>query len=282
MSAFFEGLSSLDHRRRLWFALAVAIAVHCIAAGFIPRGHPRMRETETIVAQQITIAARPKPTPRPAPTAHVTPRPRASIAAKVAVRAPAPKAAAPRTATHGGRAAQRIVRATPVPHVPPAAKAAVAKGPGAGVANGGTGTGAGAGNGTGGDAGTASGTEGEGNGNGGEADTTPCGYVELTGHHTYGWNNGAHYRDVSIVIHLRNGETVGDVLHWPFAYANDDEDPWSTKNLKKPDLTALLQLPPPGYDLAGRQKPATVFAVEQTGPDGRTRLRECPEPKLPN
>ncbi len=282
MTAFFDGLGRLDHRRRLFLALAIAVALHCIAAGFVPWRSPRPPEPEAVISQQITIESRPKPTPRPAATAHATPRPNASIAPRVSVRAPAPRAAAPRKATHGGQASRRILHATPPPHAPPAARPAIALGPGAGVANGGTGTGAGAGNGSGGDAGAATGTGGEGNGNGGETDTTPCGYVELVGHHTFGWKNAAHFRDVSIVIHLRNGETVEDDLHWPFAFASDDEDPWSNKNLKKADLTALLQLPPPGYDLAGRQKPATVFAVEQTGPDGRTRLRECPEPKLPN
>jgi hypothetical protein len=282
MTAFFDGLGRLDHRRRFWFALAVAFAIHLIAAGFIPRRHAGPAQPETVVSQVITLAVRPSPTPKPAPVTHATPRPRASIAPKVSVRAPAPRAAAPRKKTHGGLAARRILHATPPPHAPPAAKAAIAKGPGTGVANGGAGTGAGAGGGTGGDAGTATGTGGEGTGNGGETDTTPCGYVELIGHHTFGWKGSAHFRDVSIVIHLRDGETVADDLHWPFAYANDDDDPWSTRNMKKADLTALLQLPPPGYDLAGRQKPATVFAVEQTGPDGRTLLRDCPEPQLPN
>jgi hypothetical protein len=280
MTDFFDGLGRLDHRRRFLFALALAVAVHLIAAGFIPRKHPRLAEPEAVISQQITIVAKPSPTPKPAPTAHATPRPHASLAPKVQVRAPAPKAAAKHAATHGGLAARRVIHATPRP-APPAVKAAVERGAGAGVANGGAGTGAGAGSGTGGDAGTASGSGGQGTGNGGESDTTPCGYVELIGRHTYGWKNTAHFRDVSIVIHLRNGETVDDDLHWPFAFANDDEDPWSTRNMKRSDLTALLQLPPPGYDLEGRQKPATVFAVQQTTPDGRTRLQECPEPKLP-
>lgn len=279
MTAFFDRLGRLDHRRRFWVALAIAIGVHCLALGFAPRREPQP-EPEAIASQQIALVVRATPTPTPIP-ARVTPRPRASIAPKVSVRAPAPRAAAPRKTTHGGSAAHRVIHATPPPHAPPAPKPASARGGGTAVAAGGSGSGAGAGNGSGGDAGTASGTGGEGNGNGGETDTTPCGYVELTGRHTYGWNNGHHLRDVTIVIHLRNGETVDDSLHWPFSYANDDEDPWSTKNASKQDLTALLQLPPPGYDLEGKQKPATVFAVQQTGPDGRTRLRECPEPKLP-
>ncbi len=281
MSDFFDRLGRLDHRRRFLFALAVAIAVHAIAAGFIPRRHAAPPQPEIVVSQQVTIVRRPTPTPKPPPVTLATPRPSASLAPRVSVRAPAAKAAAPLAVAHGGQAARRILHATPPPHAPPAVKPAKARGAGTGVANGGAGTGAGAGSGSGGDAGTASGSGGEGNGNGGEADTTPCGYVELTGHRTFGWNGTAHFRDVSIVIHLRNGETVEDDLHWPFSYANDDDDPWSTKNLKKTDLTALLQLPPPGYDLVGRQKAATVFAVQQTTPDGRTLLRDCPEPKPP-
>jgi hypothetical protein len=278
MTEFFDSLGRLDHRRRLLFAFAVAIALHNIVFALIPHRHQRSTEPERIVSQRITIAARPTPTPKPAPP-RATPRPRASIAPKVTVRAPAPRAAAPRATTHGGEASHRIVHATPRPH--PATRSAIARGAGAGVASGGAGTGAGAGSGAGGDAGTAGGSGGAGNGTGGESDTAPCGFVELIGHRTFGWNNGAHFREVSIVIHLRSGEVVEDDLHWPFAYANDDEDPWSARNLKKADMTALLQLPPQGYDLEGKQKPATVFAVQQTGPDGRTRLRDCPEPKLP-
>jgi len=42
-----------------------------------------------------------------------------------------------------------------------------------------------------------------------------------------------------------------------------------------------LQLPPPGYDLAGKQNAATAFAVKHTDPQGFTDLQDCPAPYIP-
>jgi len=126
--------------------------------------------------------------------------------------------------------------------------------------------------GPGGDAGPGSGTTGT--GTAGDTSSAPFGFVELIGHRAFNWNSGRHDRDVSIVIHLRTGEVVKDDLHWPFHYESESDDPFSDQH-RNDDFPTLLQQPPAGYDLEGKQKPATVFAVRHTGPDGFTVLDEC-------
>ncbi len=81
---------------------------------------------------------------------------------------------------------------------------------------------------------------------------------------------------VHISVHLRDGKTADDDLHWSFVYPSDSANPFSQAN-RGSDIPVLLQLPPAGYDLASNQHPWTVFAVQHTRRNGTTDLPSCPD-----
>ncbi len=165
------------------------------------------------------------------------------------------------------------MHASPKPIVALATSAA-----GAGVQNGGTGAGAGAGtSGQGGLAGTGSGMSGAGTGAG--AGVRPCGEVWMQPLERRE-QNGHIWRRIRLEVILSDGSRVDDVLGWWFYYPNPDADPFTDRG-EKHGAIPLLQLPPPGYDLLGRQNATTIFAVKHTGPDGRTDLEDCPQPYIP-
>jgi len=87
--------------------------------------------------------------------------------------------------------------------------------------------------------------------------------------------DGSHSATVRLDVTLSDGTSVSDDLGWPFLYRHDVDDPFTDEGLTA-GTPVLLQLPPPGYDLAGRQKPATIFAVKHTDRRGFTDLKDCP------
>ncbi len=88
--------------------------------------------------------------------------------------------------------------------------------------------------------------------------------------------DGSEIVAVHISVHLRDGKTADDDLHWAFVYPNDNANPFSQVH-RGNEIPVLLQLPPPGYDLASNQQPWTVFAVQHTRPNGYTDLPACPD-----
>jgi hypothetical protein len=84
---------------------------------------------------------------------------------------------------------------------------------------------------------------------------------------------------IRLAVTLSDGATVNDVLGWPFHYRRERDDPFSPAG-EKAGAEPLLQLPPPGYDLEGRQNSATVFAVKHTDAQGYTDLEDCPQPQI--
>jgi hypothetical protein len=258
-------------------AFAIALALHEVIAGFVPRRAADKNE-QTVRSQLITILLRtPAPTPRPTATPVVQPTPQPVVTfSKLATRAQAaPRAAAPVHKNMGGRAAPRSIAVVP-PHAVNATPQAfaLATGSAAGVQNGGTGTGAGPGvNGDGGLNGNASALGGTGSGGG----VKPCGVVMLSlVNGTFVQNrDGSRTFAIQLEITLSDGQTVSDVLGWKFYYKREIDDPFSKRGQDALGFTPL-QLPPSGYDLEGRQKPATVFAVKHTNSQGLTDLDECP------
>jgi hypothetical protein len=152
--------------------------------------------------------------------------------------------------------------------VPAAGARSLQAGQGAGVANGGTGSGAGAGNGTGGEGGTGSGDGGDGTGTG----SLPCGAVFFAGKTAVG-ADGTNFVFVRLVLHLRDGTTEEDELHWQFIYPNAQANPFVNSRASE----TTLQMPPPGYALEEKQKPATVYVVHHTKSGGTTDLPPCPK-----
>jgi len=279
LSALADG-SDRTYWRRLAIAFAVAVALHELFAGLIPRGGPESPEAAS-KAQVLTILLQtPTPRPSPPPTPPMTPAPIVTFAAVASRADAAAKAAAPVTRHLGGLAAKRKVRIKP-PHTVHATPGpiALATAAGVGVQNGGSGSGAGTGvNGDGGLGGTGSGLGGTGNGSG--AGVKPCGEVFMDPFDLRLNRDGSRSMAIKLVVDLSDGSSVEDVLGWRFTYRREADDPFSPAG-DRAGAIPRLQLPPPGYDLAGRQKPATVFAVKHTGSDGLTDLEDCPAAYIP-
>ncbi len=261
-------------------AFALAVALHELFAGLLPRGTPEQPEGPS-KAQVLTILLQtPTPKPSPPPKPRVTPAPIVTFAPVASHAQAAAKAAAPVTRHLGGRAARRKVRIKP-PHTVHATPApiALATAAGAGIQNGGSGSGAGPGvNGNGGLGGTGSGLGGTGNGSG--AGVKPCGEVYMDPFDLRLNRDGSRTMAIKLVVDLSDGSSVEDILGWRFFYRREIDDPFS-KAGENAGAIPLLQLPPPGYDLAGTQKPATVFAVKHTDARGFTDLEDCPAPYIP-
>jgi|GEM_PF-6892593 len=93
-------------------------------------------------------------------------------------------------------------------------------------------------------------------------------------------HDGGRTMRIRIQVTLSDGSTIDDVLGWRFSYHREVDDPFS-KVGQRIGTPALLQLPPPGYDLTGKQNAATVFAVKHTDSQGFTDLEDCPAPYIP-
>ncbi len=266
-------------------ALACAIAaieILLFALANAPRKPP---VAEAPVTVSVLAFERPRATPTPRPTPQPTPVPThpprlrhvvvATPEAVVATAQPAPRAAQVRTVSLGhGSAAKRA------PHiVRVAAKPAPVGGSSIGAGAIGTGANAGtaAGTGSGGLAGAGgAGQGGAGNGNGGAPADIPCGFVELHPVHAPRFlKNGRVFETMAATVHFPDGTTDTGTFPYEFAYATEAIDPFAFQNINKPDMLALVQLPPPGTDMSGASA-VIAIVLKHTGPDGLTNFRECP------
>lgn len=284
------------YRRRVVLALAVSVAVHEVVAGLVgPR--PPAERSETTIAERVTVerrlptpvatprptpppTPRPTPTPSPSPTPRPTPTPPPKIATvpRVATRKPGARARGPIHRHHGGGSPRRAVAVAPLPAPrPPVPITGTTTRTGTAPAVGGAGTGtgalAGAGGGAGGTGGTGTGEAGT--GTGAEAATAPCGYVDLTRFGPIKYRDGVFYVSIRATIHLMNGEARTAPFPYQFIYKTDAEDPFSEQNRNNPNIEALVQPPPPGFDRADLD-PVIQAVLAHTGADGRTDLAPCP------
>lgn len=246
-----------DYRPRLTIAFVLAAGLHCLAFWFFP-AQQRVLPQPSILSERVSIEKRKT---MPKPITIVKPRPHL-----------ASKAVAPLRKRHGGKASPHIHIAQIAPRAKPH-PVSLAKNIGRGVAGLGVGGTAGGGVGTGGEGGVGSGVEGNGRG---DAATAPCGFVEFKPLRQE-IKGGKHYVWVQILVHLRDGEIIADDLQWPFVYAGDADNPWSARNAGNSEFQTVMQPPPPDFNLEAEQEHATVLAVRQTGPDGFTLLKPCPD-----
>jgi hypothetical protein len=56
----------------------------------------------------------------------------------------------------------------------------------------------------------------------------------------------------------------------------EQNDPWSSTNLKKGDFPITLQTPPPGSDTAS-YPPLIQYILQHSSADGYTDLPDCPK-----
>jgi hypothetical protein len=266
-------LSSKAAKRRLGFAAILALAMHAIVASFVPNSVPRTSET----VEPVTLARiqrRATPTPRPSPRA--TPRPKPSASLYAMSPASATKRSvmvAPATPHVGSKRplVRSIAHASPVPHLPMSGQAA---GSGTGIASGGNaGSSAGSGGANG------DGGNGDGNGDGG---AQPCGYVTFSDPNgsRYDRSTGGFYVDIAMTVHYSNGGTSSMVLDYPWYYASESANPWSSRNREDPNFPTTFQQPPAEKRDA---EPALVrYVMAHTSRDGYTLLKDCPPSPSPS
>jgi len=216
-----------------------------------------------------------KAAPTPRPTARPTPVPTSAPVPVIRATLAPVERAAPRAEVHAGgvsAAAPRALR--PVVHhaitLPKAAGASgVARAPGSG-------DGAGSGSGTGDDTGSGAGNGGGGTGTGAITADAPCGYVEFLPDDKPRIVGNVSYETVRATVHYPDGHTNSDDFPYPWVYTDYMEtDPWSPMNVRRTDLVAFAQLPPPGAD-TGRYSGLIRYILDHTNPNGSTVLQPCP------
>ena len=271
LSAFFGE----DDNRRLWVALAAAIALHEIVAAIIPHGANTDALEKVQVSQLVRISVehratptpKPPPTPRPVPRIISTPHPVIANVNNPAAAAPKAKAGLAKSIAHT-HYHRPVVEHILIPKIHKAGAGLGSRGIGRGVVGTrGNGTGAGGqGNGT--------GSGGQGNGTGGYAAADePCGFVEFVNIQTPRSDHGAFYQNIRMVVHYGNGTTQGYELDYPFYYPSEAAFPWSDQNIKNQDFPVAFQFPP--ADKRATEPPVVQYVMQHSTPAGLTTLKDC-------
>ena len=139
----------------------------------------------------------------------------------------------------------------------------------------GTGSNGGSGSGTSGGSGPGSGG-GNGSGVGGGGDR-PCGFVEFLPYAPNHWT-GQHFEEpIQATVSYRDGHEEHVRFPYPWIYADDAQDPWSTQNSKNTDMSVPLQFPPSGSDTSNYD-PLLKYILAHTKQNGTTDLDDCPSP----
>lgn len=271
LSSFLRDLSGETPqaaRRRLIFALALALAIIEIVVMLIPQ-HTYTLQVPPI--EQVTIAKltriqhreTPKPKPTPKPIVHAKVIAQTNVQPhKISPAAPAEKQPVKRISS-----ARPIVRtkhhSKPVEHIPMGGHGAgtskSAKAVAGSLGTGGTGTGeSGAGQGTG----------------GAPAAHEPCGEVDFApnGNPTIDARTGRIWEYVALIVHFPDGSEQSVDLDYPFYYPSDAQDPFIKGHEQIP---ATFQFPPPSQ--ASGEPPLVQYVITHTTPDGYTTLKDCPK-----
>ncbi len=221
--------------------------------------------------------ARQTPRPRITPTPLITPKPHYTLAPQIAVRAPAPQAAAtPHLRSGGAAAPKHIARTTHPTHRSPPVSLADASH--SGNQNGGAGAGAGAGRGDSGLGGTGTGSALAGSGNGGDANLAPCGDIYLLPAQIGYRKDGTVLQFVLAKVVLRDGTVDVDRFPYPFVYPGAKENPFRADAPVTGDGGIPVQEPPSGTDVT-RYPVAVQIVLKYTDPQtGLTSLPACTPP----
>ncbi len=275
-----------DDRRRLLVAFALALALHEIIAGLIPRNQLGGSQPEKVIAQVVRIVHRPTPRPIRTPTPR-PPTPKPVIHAKAAIVTPQPiilhlARAAAASSARGAKRRSSTKRRHAATVVRSASGIVAAGGQGTGKGRRGSGAGSGAGIGVAGNGAGASGpgTGASANGSGGQPPgEIPCGFVGFTNiNRPHPYNNGKGFaQDIRMEVTYKDGHVEKLALDYPFVYPDEGSFPWSDANsAKNPPDEILFQPPPPDKETG---EPPIVKYVEHHSPGGLTTLDPCPGDK---
>jgi hypothetical protein len=76
-----------------------------------------------------------------------------------------------------------------------------------------------------------------------------------------------------MAVHFADGSRQSLFLDYPWYYASEAANPWSSQNIKDPNFPTRFQ-PPPAAKVGG--EPELVrYVVAHSTADGMTLLREC-------
>lgn len=249
-------------------AFAIAVALHEIVAGLIPRRTPpTATEPEVVAHIQIARITRRLPTPKPPPP----PRPprivsHSHVVAPTETRVVARTTtgvSAPREIIHRVGAARpkppKFSNTKPIWDIPVGAQGAGAgKNSGAGsVGTGGNGTGAGN----------------AGSGNGAAVGNEPCGFVTFENPHgaKFDPQTRGFWVDVQMSVHFPDGHAESVLLDYPWYYAKSTLNPFENQS-----VPMLFQWPP--ADKRDGEPPLVQYVMQHSAQPGITLLKDCPEP----
>ena len=256
--------SERGEARRVVVALAVAVALHVVAAAYIP-GQPHRAPTRIVAAHIARLRVlRPPPTPTPVPQPTLAPiAPVASQATHVIAR------------THSGAQAARAVDRVAGSNLvtPPAITAPVTPAPLPSVGGNGAGAGTQAGAGSLGAGGNGSGAAASGSGSGANSGVTPCGYVNIIALGSVRVGSEVQV-SVELAVRISNGGTQIARLDYPFIYPGDHGDPFSPNHRNDPRYPVTFQFPP--ADLRAGEPPLVQYVIAHSTPTGFTVLQPCP------
>jgi hypothetical protein len=269
------------YRDRMIVAFALAIALHEAVLGAVraPAHAPEKEQpAKALMIAVETPRPTPKPTPRPTPRPTPKPTPVPTPTPKPLVTPPPRSTPAPKPQVAGK------AKGHPKPHrgggahhaVAHVAHATYANPHAAGV---GTGTNVGAGTGVaagvgGGLAGTGTGESGT--GNGAVNANTPCGAVFFKPTGPPDYRSGTAYEPIEATVTFPDGHEEHAMFPYKWVYPNGEQnDPWSSTNLRKGDFPITLQSPPPGSDPSSFS-PLIQYILKHTSADGYTDLPDCP------
>lgn len=249
-------------------AFAIAVAIHEIVAGLIPRASSPPPERESVARAAIvhvTVRSIPTPTPPPPHPPRVISHARviAPVEPHLVARTTS-GVSARREIVHRAGAARpkppKFSNTKPIWDVVPVG----AQGAGAGKASGAGSIGTG-GNGTG--AGNA------GSGNGAAAGTEPCGFVTFMDPHgaKYDSQTRGFWVDVQMSVHFPDGHAETVLLDYPWYYENAAQNPFANQN-----APMLFQWPP--ADKRDAEPALVQYVMQHSAQPGITLLKDCPQP----
>ena len=250
-------------------AFAIAIAIHEVLAGVVPRSAAESAAPEVVTRVEIArIERRALPTPTPSPP----PAPMPRIVSHARVIAPVESHLVANTVTGKSARKETVAREAanrpkpPPMHVKPIWDLPVPIG----------GQGAGAGNksdaGSLGNGGTGSGAGNSGTGGGAAAGNEPCGFVDFQ--RLREEDDPATHRvweSVSIIVHFPDHHIEAQPLDYPFYYPNKSLDPFA-----QPEGSGLMLFQWPPADKRASEPALVQYVMQHSAPPGITTLKDCP------